>query len=77
MSTTMQKLDHYKHQLMGASACELEEMEVLEEKVKNLEGMMMGCQQQIVALEGELEKEELLMQRRRGEQNLFNGMHCM
>ena len=58
-----QKLDCYKHQSMSSSTGDHDEL--LKEKIKNLEGMMMGCQQDVVSLEGLLEKEELAMESKR------------
>lgn len=45
---------------MGASSSD--EQEVLMEKSKNLNGMLMGCQQEILMLQGILEKEELALE---------------
>ena len=44
--------------------------ELLQEKIKNLKGMAMGCQQEIVTLESSIEKrEQVLEQIRRGSYN--------
>lgn len=53
--------------MMGSSTCEVKEL--LREKIKNLDGMMMGCQQEIVTVETLIEQEENLLELKK------NGIH--
>lgn len=45
--------------------------ELLKEKIRNLEGMMMGCQQEMVTLESSIEQEEQALELKR------NGMYSV
>lgn len=49
--------------MMGSSTCDA--IELLREKIRNLEPMMMGCQQDVVVLEGSIEQEEQALELRR------------